>query len=106
MKEQFENLNKQVSKHRNIVFSVVAGILSLTLAFGVGQLTAPVDRESICKTYTNDITTLESQLSECRSTRVIDCDEKIRECHEQERAACQETLNEFRSRCEELACQE
>ena len=106
MKEKLEELNEQVAKHRSVIFYVVAGILSLTVAFGLGQCTAPVDRESLCKTYKDDAEEAGRQLTACRATKVTDCDERLRQCHETERAACQESLNQFRERCEELACQE
>tara|TARA_Y100001949_G_C15721286_1_gene215254 strand:- start:33 stop:353 length:321 start_codon:yes stop_codon:yes gene_type:complete len=106
MQDQIKELNKQVNKHKNIIFYFVAGILSLTVAFGLGQCTAPIDRQAICKSYTEDITQLEGQLAECRRLKVVDCDERIRLCHEQEREACQQSLNIFRERCEQLACQE
>mgnify|MGYP001158115651 CR=1 FL=1 len=106
MQEQIKELNRQVNKHSNIIFYSVAAILSLTVAFGLGQCTAPVDRQAICESYTDDITELEGQLTECRRLKVVDCDERISQCHETERAACQESLNVFRERCEQLACQE
>ena len=106
MQEQFKNLTENVNKNINVVFYAVGGILSLTVAFGLGQCTAPVDRQTICESYTDDITQLEGQLAECRRLKVVDCDERIRLCHEQEREACQQSLNVFRERCEQLACQE
>lgn len=106
MKKQIEEFNKLASQHSKLGAAVIGGILALTLAFGIGRLTAPVDRETICQKYTDDITKLEGQLAECRRLKVSDCDARLRECHEQERAACQESLNQFRARCEELACQE
>lgn len=106
MKEKLEELNEQVTKHSRVIFYVVGGILSLTVAFGLGQCTAPVDREALCKTYKDDADEAGRQLAECRRLKVSDCDARLRECHEQERAACQESLNQFRERCEELACQE
>ncbi len=101
-----EDLGKIIERNKQIVFYTVAGILSLTLAFGLGQCSAPVDRQTLCKTYIDDVGTLQGQLETCRREKVVDCDERISQCHEQERAACQESLDLFRSRCEDLACQE
>ena len=106
MQEQFKNLTEKADKHINIAFYVVGGILSLTIAFGLGQCTAPVDRGEICKSYVEDIQTIQTQLAECRRQKAIDIDERLRQCHEEERASCQRKLNEFRQRCEDLACQE
>ena len=106
MKKQIEEFNKLASQHSKLGSAVIGGILALTLAFGIGRLTAPVDRKTICRKYTDDITKLEGQLAGCRSSKVTDCDEKIRACHQSERVACQEKLERFRVNCEELACQE
>lgn len=106
MKKQIEQFNKLATEHKKTASYVIAGLLSLTIAFGLGQCTAPVDRQEICKTYINDKATLETQLSECRRTKVVDCDARIATCHKEEREACQVKLNEFREHCEALACQE
>ena len=106
MKKQIEEFNKLASQHSKLGAAVIGGILALTLAFGIGRLTAPVDRKTICQKYTDDIAKLEGQLATCRGSKVTDCDERIRACHKSERAACQEKLERFRVNCEELACQE
>ena len=76
------------------------------MAFGLGRITAPIDRKAICQKYTDDILELEEQLKACRRSKVVDCDERIQQCHKEESAACDAKLEAFRRNCETLACQE
>ena len=106
MKQKIEEFNKLATKHSRVAFYVIAGILSLTIAFAIGQCSAPVDIEDICEGYIEDNKKIGRQLRECRSQKVEDCDERIKACHEDEARACQSKLDEFREICDNLACQE
>ena len=106
MKQKIEEFNKLASKHSKVAFYVIAGILSLTIAFAIGQCSAPIDIEDVCENYIEDNKKLGSQLEDCRSQKVAECDERIKACHEDETKACQAKLDEFREICDNLACQE
>lgn len=106
MKKQIEEFNKLASQHKNLASYIIGGILALTVAFGLGRITAPIDRKAICQKYTDDILELEEQLKACRRSKVVDCDERIQQCHKEESAACDAKLEAFRRNCETLACQE
>lgn len=106
MKKQIEEFNKLASQHSKLATYVIGSILALTVSFGLGRLTAPIDRKVICQKFTDDIDELEIQLATCRRNKVTECDKRIQECHQQERDVCQQKLDQFRANCEELACQE
>ena len=106
MKKQIEEFNKLASQNKNLAAYVIGGILALTVAFGLGRLTTPIDRKVICQKYIDDIGKLEEQLATCRRSKVVDCDERIQQCHKEESAACDAKLEAFRTNCETLACQE
>ena len=106
MKDSIEKFNKEVAKHQKLLFVVVGGILALTVAFGLGRLTAPVDVEDVCETYIDDVGRLEGQLETCRTGRAAVIDQRLVECQKTERKACEEKLDRFRVTCENLACQE